>query len=251
MNQKPSGDRLCERSSRAQRWVIPSKARDLLVVLAVIAIVPARPALAQKLFAGTITYQVTPAGGTPVEMIVRSNGKKLREDMRTPGTTDEANSYQMIDGESGDVTVVIPAAKQYMVANFKKLRGGTARGDSGSSRAADMLNDIVATGRKDTIAGISCDVYVRKSQPGNEWCLTTDLGRVGAFDDELTGANAMSSVMKPFRDGAIVLRMSATTASGHPMTMIATKVDRTAPPVSLFKVPPGFLEMTNPMMPKR
>lgn len=250
MNQERQRKRTYERSSRARRRAIPGKARDLLLVVSVVAAVPAHAALAQKLFAGTITYQVTPAGGTPVEMIVRSNGRKLREDMRAPGTTDEANSYQMIDGESGDVTVVIPAAKQYMVANFKKLRGGTARGDSGRSRGGDMLDDIVATGRKETIAGISCEVYVRKSQPGSEWCLTTELGRVGAFDDALTGANAMSSVMKPFRDGAVVLRMSAATASGHPMTMIATKVDRTPPPISLFKVPAGFVEMTNPVMPK-
>ena len=250
MTQERQGKGTCERSSRAHGRAILSKARELLFVLAVIAAVPAHAALAQKLFAGTITYQVTPAGGTPVEMIVRSNGKKLREDMRIPGTTDEANGYEMIDGESGEVTVVIPAAKQYMVTSFKKLRGAAARADSGRSRAADVPGDIVAAGRKEIIAGISCNVYVRKSQPGSEWCLTTELGRVGAFDDELTGANAMSSVMNPFRGGAVVLRMSAATASGHPMTMIATKVDRTAPPVSLFKVPAGFVQMTNPVMPK-
>lgn len=218
------------------------------VALGVVGIAPALRA--QKLFEGTITYQVTPAGGTPVEMIVRSNGRKLREDMRAPGTDDMASSYQMIDGESGDVVVVIPAAKQYMVANFKKLRAATSRGDSARSSADDALADVVATEKKETIAGVVCDVYVRKNQPGNEWCLTTALGRVGAFDDQLTGANAMSGAMKPFRNGAVVLRMSAGAASGHPMTMVATKIDRTAPPASLFKVPAGFVEMKNPMVPK-
>jgi hypothetical protein len=183
-------------------------------------------------------------------MIVRSNGKKLREEMRAPGTTDEASSYQMIDGESGAVTVVIPAAKQYMVADFKKLRGAAARGDSTRLSARDTLMDVVASGRKERIAGVECEVYVRKSRPGDEWCMTAALGRVGAFDDELAAANAMSNPMKPFRNGAIVLRMSIGTAAGHPVTMIATKIDRTMPAASVFRVPAGFVEMKNPTMPK-
>ena len=209
------------------------------------------PALrAQKLFEGTITYQVTAAGGTPVEMIVYSNGRRLREEMRAPGTSDLGSSYQMIDGESGEVVVVIPAAKQYMVANFKKVRAAATRADSARSSADDAVADVVATARKESIAGVACDVYVRKSQPGNEWCLTTALGRIGAFDDQLTGPNAMSAAMKPFRNGAVVLRMSTGESSGHPMTMVATKIDRTTPPASLFKVPAGFVEMKNPMMPR-
>lgn len=206
------------------------------------------PLHAQKLFEGTITYQLTPAGGTPVEMILRSNGKKLREDMRAPGTGDEANSYQVIDGESGDVLVVIPAAKQYMLHNFKRLRAGTGV-DSGRSRTDEVLADVVATGRSETVAGLTCEVYVRRSRPGDEWCLTNSLGRFGVFDDQLTGSNTMSGAMSPFRNGAVALRMSIAAASGHPMTMIATKVDRTTPPASLFKVPTGFAELKNPMMP--
>jgi hypothetical protein len=206
---------------------------------------------AQKLFEGTITYQMTPSGGTPVEMILRSNGKKLREDMRAPGTADEANSYQIIDGESGDVMIVIPAAKQYMVNNFKRLRGANgARGDSDRARTDELLADVVATGRKETIAGITCEVYVRKSQSGNEWCLATNLGRFGVFDDQLVGSNAMSNATRPFQNGALVLRMTAGAASGHPLTMVATSVDRTPPSPSLFRVPAGFTELKNPMIPK-
>lgn len=226
------------------RWLVPGAA------LALAGVGFAAPLAAQKLFEGTITYEVTPAGGTPVEMILRSNGRKLREDMRAPGSGNESTTYQVIDGESGDVLVVIPAAKQYMLRNFKKLRAESGGGRAAdSSRANELLADILATGRKETIAGLTCEVYVRKSRPGMEWCLTTGLGRIGAMDDQLTGGNAMSHAMQPFTNGALVLRMTAGAASGHPMTMIATKVDRATPPVSLFKVPAGFVELKNPMMP--
>ena len=227
-----------------RRWLVLGAAIGLAGVRS------AAPLAAQKLFQGTITYEVTPAGGTPVEMILRSNGRKLREDMRAPGTGNESTTYQVIDGESGDVLVVIPAARQYMLRNVKKLRAESGvRGDTDSSRANDLLADIVATGRKETIAGLSCEVYVRKSRPGMEWCLTTALGRIGALDDQLTGGNAMSRAMQPFTNGALPLRMTAGAATGHPMTMIATKVDRATPPASLFTVPAGFVELKNPMMP--
>jgi hypothetical protein len=226
-------------SSRAKRGISFSVAWFATVAVA--------PALhAQKLFEGTITYEVTPANGTPVEMTLRSNGKKLREDMRAPETGDESTTYQVIDGESGEVLVVIPAAKQYMLHNFKTLRA--EREKTTDSTAVD---DIVSTGRKETIVGLSCEVYVRKDQPGNEWCITSALGRLGVFDDQLAGSNAMSgTAMQLFKHGALVLRMSYGASLGYPVTMIATKIDRTSPPASIFKVPAGYTEMKNPMMPK-
>jgi hypothetical protein len=92
---------------------------------------------------------------------------------------------------------------------------------------------------------------VRKDQPGNEWCITTALGRLGVFDDELAAGNAMSgAAMQLFKKGALVLRMSYGASLGYPMTMIAKKVDRTSPPVSIFRIPDGYTELKNPMMPK-
>jgi hypothetical protein len=205
---------------------------------------------AQKLFEGTITYELTPAGGTPVEMILRSNGRKLREDMRAPGTGDQASSYQIVDGESGEVMIVIPAAKQYMANNFKRFRTTVGGVDSSPAQTHAMLADVAATGRKEMIVGLVCEIYVRKSKPGDEWCLATNLGRLGVFDDQLVGSNALSNAMRPFQNGAIVLKMTTSGSSGHPMRMVATSVDRTPPPASLFKVPAGFTELKNPMMPK-
>lgn len=221
-------------------------------VLSALAVLGMAPALgAQKIFEGTIIYQVKPAGGTAVELVLRSNGRKLREDMRAPGSPDEANSYQILDGESGDITLVIPAARQYIAHNLEKLRASAgARADSSPSRATEILADVVATGRRETIAGLACDVYIRKTQPGDEWCLTSVLGRFGALDGELVGANAMSGAMRPFKDGALALRMTVGSASGRPTTMIATKVERMPPPASVFKVPDGFTELKNPMMPR-
>lgn len=223
--------------------------RRLSLAAVVVLILGIAPMLrAQRLFEGTITYRVTPASGTPVEVILRSNGKKLREDMRASGTGEESTSYQVIDGESGDVLVVIPAAKEYMVHHFKQSR--VVSRDSVGSRTRSGLADILATGHTETIAGLPCEVYVRNDQPGGEWCLTTALGRLGAFDDQLTGSNAMSgAAMQLFKNGALVLRMTTGTASGHPMTIIATKVDRTPPPASLFRPPIGFKELKNAMVP--
>jgi hypothetical protein len=60
----------------------------------------------------------------------------------------------------------------------------------------------------------------------------------------------MSNATRPFQNGALVLRMTAGAASGHPLTMVATSVDRTPPSPSLFRVPAGFTELKNPMIPK-
>jgi hypothetical protein len=58
------------------------------------------------------------------------------------------------------------------------------------------------------------------------------------------------TAMQLYKNGALVLRMSYSASLGYPVTMIATKIDRTSPPASIFKVPAGYTEMKNPMMPK-
>jgi hypothetical protein len=211
-----------------------------LVMLGVAA--TAAPAVAQRAFEGVITYRVTSVG-TPMEVVISARGGKMRHDRRLPGTSDAAATYEIMDREAGQIITVIPAAKQYMVLDLEAMR--EARGDAAQPSGADkVLANFAPAGRTESIAGVSCDVYTFTARPGDEWCMTTRLGGFPGFVSAPVVPNL------PVKDGAIVLRMTMGSMTGRPVTMVATRIDRTPPSASLFTIPSGFEEMKNPLMPK-
>ena len=213
------------------------------------------PAAAQKTFEGIITYDVT-MGDKQMQISISSRGRLVRQDLQMPADAPpEAETYQLFDYGNGHITTVLPAMKKYMVTNLKTLRD--AMGQSGEPRDDDVrkaLADITASHRKETIAGLGCDVYVLKSTPGDEWCIATGLGHflyfegasgvdAGAGGSLLGGNSSTSNLMKTFRNGAVVLRMQMKSKRGESMSMVATKIDRAVPPATLFVLPASFEEM--------
>ena len=176
-----------------------------------------------------------------------------------PGSADAATTYQIVDFATGDVTTVIPEAKSYISMNFKSLRAQMPEREELEKASSDALGEISAKGRKETIAGLPCEVYVFTKRPDDEWCITTSLGHVLGFDDQSGAAGvrnpmsvdpAMSRALSRFKDGALALRMTVRSNAGRPTMIVATKVDRTPPPASLFTVPSDYEQVKNPMMPK-
>lgn len=220
----------------------------------------AEGAAAQRHFEGTITYDVS-GGDRQMQMIIAARGKKVRQDARRDDVPEVSRgNYVIVDYDRNEVTSVVPAMKSYMIIDFKKIREAVGAIDPATSPAAQLAEDVVATGRKERIAGVECAVYTVKSAPGDEWCVTTDLGGILGFDGSAGAGGkdggalpmptnaATTAVMRTFKNGALILRMQATDKTGRASTLVASKIDRTVPPASLFAIPSGFDEIVNPML---
>jgi len=234
--------------------VVNARAR-LIAACAIAAAACSTPAAAQKTFEGTITYDVT-MSDKQVQISISSRGHLVRQDFKMPADAPpEAETYQLFDYKNENVTTVLPGMKKYMVTNLKTLRDAIG-GQSGERNEDDVrkaLADITSTHRKESIAGVSCDVYVLKSTPGDEWCITTGLGHflyfegatggIGTSGTPLGGSSSTAGLMRTFKNGAVVLRMCMQSRSGETMSMVATSIDRTVPPATLFVLPASYEEM--------
>jgi hypothetical protein len=222
-----------------------------LLILSVVLAAHASPARAQKAFEGTITYAID-MGERQMQLAISTRGSRVRQEMTMSGTPIfSEGTYQIFDFRTGDVTTVVPGMKRYMVVNRRAAR---AERDSARDR---LLASVTATGRKETIAGLDCEVYVVQDRPGDEWCITSELGHFLGFDGPASVArsgggvslpenSALSRLMRTFKRGAALLRMRVTGPDGRDLTMTATKIDRTVRPKGDFEVPAGFAEMQDP-----
>jgi len=202
-------------------------------------------AAAQKPFEGTIAYDVA-AGDKTMQMTVTSRGSKVRRDISMADAPEVSRgNYQMIDFKTGELTMVFPAMKRYMVMKMGGLR------DAATDAAKDPSADVESTGRAETIAGARCTVFTMKSVPGSQWCITS----TGAKDDAELGAlisdspasdGAMPGLLRGFLRGTVVLRARMIDRNGGVVTMVARKIDRAPPPASLFQMPGDFQEIKNP-----
>ena len=227
------------------------------LILGVVAL--SKPASAQKLFQGTITYEVS-GPRTQAQMVVSARGKKLRQEMhRAEEPEATRNNFVLIDYERGEVTTVFSAMKRYVVLDFKRIREMVGSRARNSDDDQALFGDIVATGRRENIAGITCEVYAFKNIPDEEWCITTALGRLlgvadsaGAGTDDralaLPSNDATAALLRSFRNGALILRMRTTDRSGLPVSTIATKVDRALPAERLFALPSGYEQLDNTIL---
>ncbi|HKW48963.1 MAG TPA: DUF4412 domain-containing protein [Gemmatimonadaceae bacterium] len=227
----------------------------LIVAVAVCVTAVATTANAQKTFAGTINYDVT-LTDKQMQISISSRDKLVRQDFVLPqDAPPEAQTYQIFDYGNGNVTTVLPGMKKYMMTNLKTLRDAMAQsGDSRDDHMKQTLEDIKSTSRHETIAGYTCEVYTLKSTPRDEWCITTGLGHFLYFEgatgvdmsnpSAAAGGGSTASLMRTFKDGAVVLRMRMMSRNGETVSMVATKVDRTTPPATLFVLPANFEEMS-------
>ena len=224
-----------------------------VLIVALFGLADASLLRAQKTFEGTIAYDID-MGGTPMQLTLSSRGRRVRQDMDIPGSNVVSRgTYQVIEYDKRSVITVVPQMKRYMVADLPMSR---AQPDAARDSARERtLASISATGKQETIAGVACQVYVLRARPGDEWCITSNLGHFlglegGSGATPFGGGPAAAALTRNFRDGAVLLRMRMAGDDGRTITMIATKVDRTPPPPSRFSIPSGFEEMQNPMVPR-
>jgi hypothetical protein len=204
-------------------------------------------AASQQPFVGTITYDVT-MKGKHIQLVATTSGTKLRQEVRVVDTLTPAYAYAVIvDYASGDIITLMPLTKRYAQRNFRN--DDPPPGPRGGGVAPPRLwrDTLIATGRRETVAGVECEIYATSGGlEFDEYWLTTALGRIAVLDSVAAHVDvtngALPPVMRIFKGAAIALRVRMSSADS-PVEMIATKIDRTKPPPTVFEPPPGYVRI--------
>ena len=208
------------------------------------------PLAAQRTFDGVVAYQVTGMADQPVQLVFMSKGSKVRQEIVVPGMPQLDGGVQLFDYVRGQMTSLLPGRRQYTTADF---RSGT-RADSPGGPSLHVR----PTGKRETIAGIGCEVYTVDGEGGGEVCVATTLGHFIAIEGQ-AGMVALGNdggrgwhdprfaeFMRYFKDGAVPLRFVLGGDGRRQMTFTATRVERKALPDELFRVPTGYTLIGGP-----
>lgn len=209
------------------------------------------PAAAQ--FEGSVTWAV---GKKQTPMTQTYKGSMVRTDMTGPRG---GSGAMIIDGAAKTMTMVMPEQKMYMKWDLEKM-GDQMR----TEHATHKTPKITDTGKSETIAGKSCQVYRYAEDTGKpetmEMCVAKGMGNFmmgrnpmgmgrgrGEGDGEDVSEIAGNpEFLKLYKDGFFPLRISKIKGETVTTQMIATKLEPGSVDASLFQVPSDYQEMKMP-----
>jgi hypothetical protein len=179
-------------------------------------------------FEGEITMAVTSVGKPPQTIVYEVKGQKMR--FVAPSSRG-VSTYTIFDGSTRKLMTVTDAQKTVMVVDLNGPMP-TAAGAGGGKAAIDR------TGKSDTIAGYSCDVW-KVTEPGGE---KTDLCVAHGIAFPSMGQGS-GTWMSELGDG-FPLRAVTTAPSGVEKTrMEVTKIDKKTIDDAQFTVPADYKTM--------
>jgi hypothetical protein len=207
-----------------------------------IACLPAA-AVAQDNFEGVIAYDMTAAGNT-MQIRQMTRGVMVRQEMQGP--MGEMVTLASVEGR--EMTTLLPAQKMYMRINMDDMLARVQQMQQQQPLDPEPA-DFKATGRKETIAGHTCEHYEYTSgETSVDVCVAGGLGFV-PFSAGSAGSTSTAAKLEEwkrhFRGGYLPLSMVAS-GSGMTMTMTATSVEQKSLSPDLFEVPEGYTEMKLP-----
>jgi len=219
----------------------------------------AGPALAQN-FEGIVAYKMA-GKGAGAEMTQMYKGGKTRTEISDgKGQT----TAMIMDMSAQTMMVLMPPQKTYMVMDMKRMGQGLGgllgKGHkdtgAGAAGAAGTVPKVVATGRKDTIAGHECEYYVMGEKGEAEVCSAKGMGMfmmgqspMGGGTSALAGLAALgtgSDAAKLFADGFFPLKVVSIEGGKREVVMEATRVEKKPLDAALFVPPPDYKEMKMP-----
>jgi hypothetical protein len=235
-----------------------------ITLAGVAAIVWALPAPAQGTFEGMVTYNFTSRNGRVGVMRYYELGGRTRQEFESQGHT----GASIIDPTTGNMTILMPAQKKYMVINMKaggpmaQMMKGMAGGGGpggGKGNAPDLSRlKVTATGQHEVIAGIPCDDYHFTSTGASEnqsvdICGAKGMGFLGAEGAMIPSTETLMSSGQPelaalAHDGFFPLKVKVSNG-GDVSTMEATAVSQAKPDASLFAPPSDYTQFSMPGMP--
>ena len=225
----------------------------------------AAAAVAQGTFEGLVVGAMTTPEGKSMPFRYYQLGSRIRNEYGIEGHT-MASIY---DGTTGDMIMIMPQQKKYTVMNMRSASGTArqlAQGMSGQRGGADGAPDfskmkVTATGRRETIAGISCEHYLFQNTEKPEakpmdMCGATGMGFMGMAGEAgsmMPSTIALLRSQNPelariARQGFFPLKMTFSGEHGDAV-WTATSIDRRRPDAALFQPPAGYSEMVIPRMP--
>jgi len=208
----------------------------------------ANPAVAQG-FEGVVSWQ---AGDKQTPMTQTYKGNLSRTEMNDGGR----QMVMLADNNAGKLTMVMPDQEMFMVIDLKAM----------ADKHEDKSPKITATGKIETIAGKSCEVYryaEEASKPETmEMCAAKGMGFFimgsgnpmggGGPMSHLSAVAANPEYVKLYKDGFFPLRISELKGGQPKVMMLATKIEPKSVDATVFQVPSDYTEMKMPGgMPQR
>ena len=219
------------------------------------------PVAAQTGFEGVITFkQYRKSDGTYSTLVQTTKGHKVR----WQGMGNDS-SVMIFDGDAHSMLIVQPDKKTYMTitqadmeqmaAMMKpmedKMKANKGASDGDKDKAFDI--DVKNTGRHETVAGVSCEVWHGtttedgKKKEG-EACVAPGVGfafNEVMFDNPMTKRSGrfntmMAKYKQVLAGGKGVLKMSSIEGGKTTVDMEATKIERHSVSDDAFKPPAGY-----------
>lgn len=204
------------------------------------------PAVAQ--FEGVISWQ---AGQKQIPVTQTIKGKMVRTDMSGA----RGSGSMIMDTEARTMTMVMDEQKMYMTMDLKAQMGEMEHREH-------KMPKITDTGKSETIAGKTCQVYRMATDPDKpdniEVCAAKGMGYFmggargpmgrgrGGDDGDAQALFANSEFVTMYKDGFFPLRMGRIKNGEVQTQMLVTRIEpRTVDP-SVFQVPAGYQEMKMP-----
>lgn len=227
----------------------PRAARALLAI----SLLAPAPLAAQGAFEGVVDYRLRQDDGSTITSTSYVKGNKTRSEMSVEGHT----AVMIMDNDKGQWITLMPEQKQYVVMDIRKMAEAAKAMPQEKDDGAMKDFSFRATGRKETIAGITCEHYlmsVAKGETAMDMCLAKGMGSFmgmwgGAGVEAMGGGapargGAMTSAMKQaertMKDGAFLLKLETSFKGKRQMTMEATRVVRQKVDAALLAPPAGY-----------
>ncbi len=221
------------------------------------------PAAAQGTFEGLVVGTMMTPEGKAIPFRYYQLGSRIRQEYTAEGHT----MSTIYDGTTGDVLMIIPEQKKYMVMN-RQMSGAALQmakgflgkgGDAGAAPDFSKMK-VTATGRRETIAGITCEHYLVESteRPDDkpmDLCGAPGMGFMGMAGQAgsmMPSTIALLRSQNPdlarlAREGFFPLKMTFPGEHGDGVWTV-TSIDRQRPEAALFQPPAGYSELKIPGM---
>lgn len=212
-----------------------------------VALVVTAPALAAQDFEGRVTATIYGGGDRPpadVVILLKSGKSRLETSMGGMPMS------MIMDYSGGTITTLMAPQKMYMKMSLQEAEAGM-RGMAGAGGASAELPTIKRTGKRETIAGVSCEHVVFEIKDGRQTdvCNATGMGFFGGGGGMGRGAGvpAADQLRKEFKDGFFPLKIETISGTTRTTVMQVKTVEKQAVDAAKFTVPADYTEMKMPM----
>jgi len=214
-----------------------------------VALLVAAPAVvAAQDFEGRVTAAIhgDPNRG-PSDVVIFVKSGKSRMETSMSGM----QMAMIMDYAGGTLTMLMPAQKMYMKKTLKEAEE-MMRGMSGA--ATVEVPTTKRTGKRETIAGVSCEhvLFVTKDGSQTDVCSASGMGFFGGGGGRTAGIPAAADQLrKDFKDGFFPLKIESVEGTNRITRMEVKTIQKQAVDTKLFEVPADYMEMNMPGMPGR